>query len=92
MEVGQIAKSLIQLCLLAAFLFFFGVPSVTRYLEKRVLTVTSERNDGGVPPPAITIVAFNSEDGGWNQPVPSTSFEALAAVCGEADNITNYVI
>ena len=92
MEFGSVAKSAIQLALLATFLCVFGVPSVIRYFEKRVLTVTSERYPGEVRPPAITVVAFNSSHGGWKQSVPSTDFEALETVCGQAENITRCVL
>ena len=47
--------------------------------------MTSKRYSDKVLPPAVTIVAFNGDNGGWNQAV--TSEEALEAVCGNNPDI-----
>jgi hypothetical protein len=88
MEIHQVVKLLIQIALMAAFLALFGIPSVTSYLEQQVLTVTSQKFPGEVVPPTITVLAFDSSAGGWNQNVPPTSsYEALKIVCGDAEDI-----
>jgi hypothetical protein len=123
MEIHHVVKILIQIVLMAAFLYFFGIPTVYSYLDmqvcigvcilislylyfnrlvfvfnrlvfvfdKQVLTVTSQKYPGKVVPPTITIVAFDSADGGWKQPVPVSSFDALKTVCGESVDITGCI-
>ena len=93
MDVFLIGKSFIQGGLIVFFLYFFGVPSVSRYLEKQVLTVSSKRFPGVVLPPSITIVTFNSTFGGWKQEIPtSTGFNGLKKVCGSAKNVTACIV
>ena len=93
MEVLLIGKFLIQLGLIVFFLYFFGVPSVSRYLEKQVLTVSSKRFPRLVLPPSVTVVTFNSSFGGWKQAVPtSTGFDGLKEVCGEARNVSDCIV
>jgi hypothetical protein len=88
MEVRHGLKLLLQIALMAAFVIFFGIPSWNSYLEKQVLTVTSQKYPGKVVPPTITVLAFDSSNGAWTQSVPLTSsFEALKIVCGDADDI-----
>ena len=87
MFIFQVLKAIFQLGLLVFFFVFFGRPSLEKYLEKQVLTVTSKRDSGKVMPPAITIVAFDAENGGWNQQVPKTGYEALLKVCGDREDM-----
>ena len=82
MEVLLIGKFFIQLGLIVFFLYFFGLPSVSRYLEKQVLTVSSKRFPSLVLPPSVTVVTFNSSFGGWKQPVPTSGgFDGLKKIC-----------
>jgi hypothetical protein len=76
---------------MVAFLYFFGIPSVTSYLDKQVLSVTSKKNPGKEVPPTITILAYNSSNGGWNQSVPTEHSEALKSVCGESVNMVSCI-
>lgn len=92
MKVSSLVKCTVQLCLLATFVCLFGVPFVTRYLDKQVMTVTSVTYASHIHLPAITVVAYNSTNGGWKQPVPTADFEALAEVCGEAVDIQACVV
>ena len=64
--------------LFAIFVFFFGIPSVERFIRKEVLTVTTKTYPEKILPPAVTVIAFNASDGGW---------EALEKVCGQARDI-----
>ena len=50
------------------------------------MTVTHQSHPGKVPLPAVTIVAFNSSDGGWKQTV-SPGEGSLGKVCGEAKHL-----
>ena len=93
MDFLLIGKFFIQIGLIVFFLYFFGVPSIIRYLERQVLTVSSKRYPPLVLPPSITVVTFNSTFGGWKHPVPtSTSFDGLKRVCGEARNVTACIV
>ena len=47
--------------LLWLFLYFFGVPAVQKFLDKKVLVVKSRRDTEGTPAPAVTIVVHNDE-------------------------------
>ena len=59
-------RLLFQLMLFLAFLYFFGLPAIERYQDKKVMVVTSKRNTEGIEAPVITIVAFNPENKtGW---------------------------
>ena len=71
-------KLIFQLILLAIFVFFFGIPSVERFISKEVLTVTTKTYPEKILPPAVTIIAFNSSEGGW---------EALEKACGDAKHV-----
>ena len=83
------AKAVGQLIIFGFFYVFFGKPSLERFLEKQVVTLTTQRNDGSVMPPAITIVAYNGKNGGWKQNVSSTGtgYEALKAVCSNRKDL-----
>lgn len=82
MNILHVSKVLIQIGLIVFFVIFFGGPSLQLFLKKQVLTVTSKKFGSKVAPPAITVVAYSTSKGGWNQEVQSTGIEALIAVCG----------
>ena len=48
-------KLILQLLLLGLFLQIFGFPSLQRYLDKKVLVVTSLRDTDGLEAPAVTV-------------------------------------
>ena len=50
-------RLIVQLCLLAAFLYFFGFPAVARFAKKGVVVVETEKDTDGIPFPAITLSA-----------------------------------
>ena len=87
MHLLAVTKIIFQLGLLCFFVVFFGKPSLEMYLEKQLLTVTSKKDSGKVMRPAITIVAFNSENGGWSKNVSSQGYEALKTVCGNSEDL-----
>ena len=67
-KVNTILKIVIQLLLLGLFLYIFGVPAVTKFLDKKVLVVKSRQNSKGTPAPAVTIIAHNKEtQSGWKE-------------------------
>ena len=60
------AKFLLQILLFGLFLYFFGIPAVERYQEKKVLVVKSVRDTGGLEAPAVTIIVKrNTTHTGW---------------------------
>ena len=62
------SKLLLQVCLLGLFLHIFGRPAVERYLEKKVIVVTSVEKAESFPTPAITIVVHGAASGnGWRK-------------------------
>ena len=46
---------LLQILLLATFLYFFGLPAIYRFVRKEVRVVETTKETNGVPFPAITI-------------------------------------
>ena len=48
-------RVLLQILLLTTFLYFFGLPAITRYVRKEVMVVETTKETNGVPFPAITI-------------------------------------
>ena len=63
------AKFLLQILLFGLFLYFFGIPAVERYQEKKVLVVKSVRDTGGLEAPAVTIIVKrNTTHTGWKKP------------------------
>ena len=49
------SRFLFQLVLFTIFLYFFGLPAVEEYRKKEVMLVETEKNEDGIPAPAITI-------------------------------------
>ena len=48
-------KPILQLLLVSIFLQFFGLPSIHRFLDNRMLSATSKKDTGGIAAPAVTI-------------------------------------
>ena len=48
-------RVLLQILLLATFLYFFGLPAIYRFLRNEVIVVETSKETNGVPFPAITI-------------------------------------
>ena len=61
-----LVKTLVQIALFVIFLYFFGLPAIKRYQDKKVMVVTSKRDTEGIEAPAITIAALNPDTlSGW---------------------------
>ena len=54
-----ILRLIVQIWLFGMFLHLFGKPALERYLDKKVVVVTSRRETGGTEAPAITLVVRN---------------------------------
>ena len=74
-----------QLLLFGMFLYLFGKPAVERYLDKKVIVVTSRREGGGTPAPALTIVVRRTDTGtGWKKETFQTKL-FVESLCGDTD-------
>ena len=63
-----ISKLIVQAWLLGLFLHIFGLPAVERYLDKKVIMVTSVEKAESIPIPAITIAVKSAANGnGWRE-------------------------
>ena len=83
---GCRSKLLVEVCLFLIFLYFFGVPSVSRYLSREVMTVSHRSHPGKVPLPTVTVVAANSSHGGWKQGLQPGE-DLMGKVCGQEKDI-----
>ena len=54
---------LVQVALLAAFLYFFGFPAVARFAKKGVMVVETSKDTNGIPIPAISLAAVGQITG-----------------------------
>ena len=85
-----VLKLIIQLWLLGLLLYIFGLPSLKRFQDKKVVVVTSTRASGGTPAPAITIVVSGKAiKSGWKVEGPISGF--VQQICNEA-NTTKTII
>ena len=75
-------KPIVQLLLISIFLQFFGLPSIHRFMDKRMLSVTSKKNTGGLAAPVVTIAPRNPRTKrGWSG--NTTSYpKVVEDVCG----------
>ena len=55
----QGARVLVQVALLVAFLYFFGMPAFSRFAKMEVMVVETTKQTNGIPVPAITISVPN---------------------------------
>ena len=78
-----ILRLIVQIWLFGMFLHFFGKPAVERYLDKKVMVVTTRKDTGGTPAPALTIVVRRNDTGtAWKNEV-LWGKDYVSALCGE---------
>ena len=53
----KMMRPVLQLILLAIFLFFFGLPAIETFGQKKVIVEEERRDTNGIPCPAVTIAA-----------------------------------
>ena len=81
-----ILRLIVQIWLFGMFLHFFGKPALERYLDKKVIVVTSRRETGGTPAPALTIVVKRSDTGtAWKKEALRSKL-FVESICGEPKN------
>ena len=75
------SRLVIQVWLFGMFLYLFGEPAIGRYLDKKVMVVTSKRETGGTEAPALTIIAREPGTSiGWKKNMSGTNF--IDSFCG----------
>ena len=80
-------KLSVQFLLLGLFVYFFGEPAVSKYLDKKVLVVKSRQNTKGTTAPAVTIVVWDNETQcGWKEKGPFGCVGSVQELCNEANN------
>ena len=78
-------RLVVQLLLFGMFCYLFGKPAVERYLDKKVMVVTSRRESGGTPVPAVTIVVKRTDTGtAWKKETFQTN-AFVSSLCSEPD-------
>ena len=50
---------MVQVLLLAVFLYFFGFPAFARFNERDVIVVQTKKDREGIPMPAITLAVID---------------------------------
>jgi hypothetical protein len=60
-HLSKVARLTLQLALLAVFFWYFGLPAIEKYQERKVIVVESWRPTGGIPAPVVTIDASNDK-------------------------------
>ena len=80
----KMARPVLQLILLAIFLFFFGLPAIETFGQKKVIVVEEKRDTNGIPCPAITIAA-------WTQNAPKHCFRLNQSIdkCVEENSLNS---
>lgn len=77
--VSKVARTALQLALLVIFFWFFGLPAIEKYQERKVMVVESWRSNWGMQAPVVTIFANNELNGTSLGTYKNGSFEQ---VCG----------
>ena len=92
--VYVILRLIVQILLFGMFLYLFGKPAVDRYLDKKVMVVTSRRETGGTQAPALTIVVKREDSAtGWKKTVSGSKYfvESLCSKTGLNQSIIDCI-
>ena len=60
--VSQGPRVLVQVLLLSAYLYFFGLPALEKFKAKEVMIVKTTKDTKGIPSPAFTLAVRNQFD------------------------------
>ena len=83
MKRATLAKSCVQVILLAIFLIFFGFPSLQKYLEDKVLVSEQKSEANGIPAPAVTICGKSPKTKAWKE---ATMLEDVLETCNNSES------
>ena len=88
----KLARNVLQLVLLATFFWFFGLPALEKYQERKVIVVESWKSDGGILAPGVTIFAYNNESNGtFHGSYKNGSFEQVCSSIKGNDTMENCI-
>ena len=82
--VKYVIRISLQFTLLAIFLFIFGVPSIKRYLQGKVLVLESNNNTGGIPAPSVTICGYSQSQYAWKE---HSSLKQVLNSCNRSNDV-----
>ena len=81
-----VAKVVLQIVLLTLFMWYFGVPALNKYHDKKVMIVESRDSRGSIPAPLITFCRRNSIlRKTWKNGT------AVANICTDEENIAECI-
>ena len=66
---------ILQLALFVIFMVFFGIPSITKYLEQETMVISSEEETDGIEAPALTFIAYKDQMGWKSYGSPAYLFK-----------------
>ena len=79
-----ILRLIVQIWLFGMFLYLFCKPAVERYLDKKVMVVTSRRETGGTQAPALTVVVKRKGTSWKKEVAPRSEFRGFVDhLCGD---------
>ena len=85
-------KNLLQLLLLAVFLYFFGLPAIAKYQEGQTMVVKSKVDMDGIAAPTITIAVRNpTTKYGWKDHVQDEHLDQVCNNTGETSNVESCI-
>ena len=83
-SVKFVVKIFLQIMLLVMFLKLFGIPSIEKYLENKVLVLVSRNETEGIPAPAVTICGYSQTQGSWKT---HSSLQQVLAACNHTADL-----
>ena len=89
---GTILRVLLQITLLAMFIGFFGVPSLIRYQDSKVMVVVEEKDTAGIPAPALTICARDERETKIISDACNRSVNVFSCMQSESWSMMKYVV
>ena len=65
----------LQICLLAIFLHFFGLPAVRKFFKREVMVVKTTKDTQGLPAPSISVCLPS-----FGHPLPDKCFDSIDSI------------
>ena len=91
-HVSKVARITLQLALMVLFFWFFGLPAIEKYQERKVMVVESWRPTGGIVAPVVTIFPMNDEiNGTYPGTYKNGGFEQICSNLKGNDTIENCI-
>ena len=77
-------KIVLQLALLGIFSYFFGAPSLVKYLDQKVIVSPSQHKSTSIPAPAVTFCGKDPDTKAWRD---VHSLESALNSCNASDDV-----